>query len=243
MDDFIGKRLGKYEIESEIGRGGMAVVYRGYDPALQRTVAIKVLPQAFTFDRDFVQRFHREAVMAANLRHPNIVTIHDVGEQDGIHYIVMEYLEGVTLDVWLSQRGAMSPAQAEPIVAQIAAALDFAHSRGVIHRDIKPSNIMISPSGHVTIMDFGLVRAGEGSELTRTGMVVGTPEYMAPEQALGNAVDARSDIYSFGVVIYRMLSGQTPFSGSTPYAITYAHVNEPPPPLRQIRRDLPACRA
>lgn len=233
--------MSKYEIQAEIGRGGMGVVYRGYDTMLKRAVAIKVLPPTFSFDQEFVARFEREAVLAANLHHPNIVTIHDVGEQDGFHYIVMEFLEGETLDQWLRRNGAMSPQQALAVLQQLASALDYAHNRGVVHRDVKPSNAMLTPDGQVKLMDFGLVRAGEGSNLTRSGVVLGTPEYMAPEQALGEAMDGRADIYALGVVLYRMLTGQVPFTRSTPYAVTYAHIHEPPPPLRTLRPDLSAA--
>jgi len=233
MDPLIGKRLGKYEFQAEIGRGGMGIVYRGFDAALRRSVAIKVLPQQFTYDTQFIQRFQQEAVLAASLRHPGIVTIHDVGEQDGIHFIVMEYLEGTTLEGVIAQRGPLPLAQAGRILCQLADALDFAHGRGVIHRDVKPANVMVSPEGRATLMDFGLVRAAEGTSLTRSGTVMGTPEYMSPEQALGEHVDGRSDIYSLGIVLYKMLNGKVPFSRSTPYATTYAHIHEPPPPLRQ----------
>jgi uncharacterized protein YraI len=240
-ESLVGHKLGKYLVQSEIGRGGMGVVYRGYDPALDRLVAIKVLPPALLNDAQFVQRFHQEAVLAARLQHPGIVPIHDVGEQAGIHYIVMQYLEGTTLEDWLARQGPLAPAQAKPILRQLAEALDFAHGRGVIHRDVKPANVMISPEGRATLMDFGLVRAAEGTSLTRTGMVMGTPEYMSPEQALGEEVDGRSDIYSLGIMLYKMLSGKVPFARTTPYAITYAHIHEPPPPLRESRPDLPAA--
>ncbi len=235
----VGQRLGRYEIRREIGRGGMGMVFEGFDTLLQRVVAIKVLPPQFAFDEDFVRRFHREAVASAQLHHTNVVTIHDVGEHAGFHYLVMEYLEGETLDQWLKDHGTMPLGKASEVLRQIASALDFAHSRGMIHRDIKPSNIMLTADGHATLMDFGLVRAAEGAMLTRTGMVVGTPEYMAPEQATGAEVDRRTDVYALGVVLYRMLSGQLPFTRSTPYAVTYAHIHEPPPPLRQTRADLP----
>lgn len=234
----VGKRLGKYEVQAEIGRGGMGIVYRGFDPMLQRPVAIKVLPPQLAMDPGFVRRFQREAVMAAQLKHPNIVTIHDVGEHEEINFIVMEFLEGATLDRWL-ERGALSLDQVNRIVRQIADALDFAHKRGVVHRDIKPSNIMVSAEGHVTLMDFGLVRASEGAALTQTGAVMGTPEYMAPEQAQGTVVDHRADIYAFGIVVYRLLAGRLPFERNTTPALMHAHVYEAPPPLRQQRPDLP----
>lgn len=239
MDALIGKRLGgKYEIQAEIGRGGMGVVYRGYDVALQRPVAVKVLPASMSFDREFVQRFQREAVLAARLVHPHIVTIHDIGTDGDLHYIVMEYLRGETLDQWLQQYRRMPVEMAMGIVAQIAQALDYAHAQQIIHRDIKPANVMLSSDGRVKLMDFGLVRAVESSNLTRSGVIVGTPEYMSPEQALGSKIDHRSDVYSLGVVVYKLLSGRGPFERSTPYAITYGHVHEPPPPLRSINPDV-----
>ncbi|WP_423222468.1 protein kinase domain-containing protein [Candidatus Amarolinea aalborgensis] len=240
MDTLLGTTLGgKYEIQAEIGRGGMGVVYRGYDVMLRRAVAIKVLPLEYTYDQQFVDRFRQEAVTAAGLHHTGIVTIHDVGQQGSWYYIVMQYLNGVTLDQWLANRGPMPIPMTAQVVRQIADALDYAHGAGIVHRDIKPSNIMIGPDGRATLMDFGLVRAGEGSKLTRSGMVVGTPEYMAPEQALGSPVDGRTDIYSLGVVIYRMLTGQVPFVRSNSMATVYAHVNEPPPPLRILRPEMP----
>jgi hypothetical protein len=238
-DSLVGRSLGKYRIQAELGRGGMGVVYRGYDPALGRPVAIKVLPLQLTYDAQFVQRFHQEAVLAARLHHPGIVPIHDVGEQGGIHYIVMQFLEGMPLEDWLQRQGPLAPAAVRPILRQVADALDYAHAHGVIHRDIKPANVMLGPDGRATLMDFGLVRAAEGTSLTRTGMVMGTPEYMSPEQALGEEVDGRTDIYSLGIVLYKMLSGRVPFARTTPYAITYAHIHEPPPPLREVRADLP----
>ena len=240
MDLSLGATLaGKYEIQAEIGRGGMGVVYRGFDQMLRRPVAIKVLPLEFSYDQQFVDRFRQEAITAAGLHHANIVTIHDVGQEGTWRYIVMQLLEGVTLDQWLLNRGPMPVAMAVQVVRQVGSALDYAHRQGIVHRDIKPSNIMISPDGHATVMDFGLVRAGEGSKLTRSGMVVGTPEYMAPEQALGETIDSRTDMYSVGVVIYRMLTGEVPFVRSTSMATAYAHVHEPPPSLRSLRPDLP----
>jgi hypothetical protein len=240
MTELIGQRLAnKYDIQSEIGRGGMGVVYRAFDVMLERPVAVKILPVELTFDQQFVARFRKEAVTAASLHHANIVTIHDVGQQDHIHYIVMQFLAGWTLDQWLMQRGPMAPAHVSHLVRQISDALDYAHRRGIIHRDIKPSNIMVDAEGHATLMDFGLVRAGEGTGLTRSGVVVGTPDYMAPEQALGKEIDYRSDIYSLGVVVYRALCGQAPFVRSSSIATAYAHVHEAPPPLRQLRPDLP----
>jgi serine/threonine-protein kinase len=211
---------------------------------LRRTVAVKVLSPQLAADASFVQRFRREAVAAANLRHPNIVTIYDVGEdtQAGqtVYYLVMEYIEGETLDRLLQQqRQPFSLRDTDAIIHQVADALEYAHARGMIHRDVKPANIMLGRDGRVTLMDFGLVRAGELSQLTQTGSVLGTPLYMAPEQVMGAEVDRRTDIYALGVVIYELLAGEVPFMRTTPLAIAHAHVYDPPPPLRQKRPDLP----
>ena len=246
MDSLIGNRLaGRYDIQSWIGQGGMGIVYRGHDVMLKRVVAIKVLPLQLTIDPAFVQRFRQEAVIAANLRHSNIVTIYDVGTQPGdrpelsVYYIVMEYLEGVTLDQWIAQNGSMTSEQVSHVVGQVAEALDYAHEQGLIHRDIKPSNIMIGPKGKATLMDFGLVRAGESGGLTRNSVIMGTPEYMAPEQALGQSIDSRADTYSLGAVIYKLFIGSAPFVRSTPMAVAVAHAYEPPVPPRSLRPDLP----
>ena len=230
---------GKYEIQTEIGRGGMGIVYRGYDVMLRRAVAVKVLPLEYTYDQQFVDRFRQEAVTAAGLHHTGIVTIYDVGQQGQWHYIVMQLLDGMTLDQWLLKAGPLPIPKIAQIVKQLGAALDYAHQAAIVHRDIKPSNIMIGPDGHATLMDFGLVHAGEGGSLTRSGVVIGTPEYMAPEQVLGEPVDGRTDLYSLGVVIYRMLTGQAPFVRSSSLATAHAQVYDPPPPLRILRSDVP----
>lgn len=238
-DPLIGQKIGKYQVQNELGRGGMGVVYRAYDPDLRRTVAIKVLTQQLAADDDFVKRFQQEAIMSANLHHPHIITIYDVGAVDDLHFLIMQYLEGATLENWVRKNGPMPLAQAADVVQQIAGALDYAHDLGIVHRDIKPANIMLSPSGQATLMDFGLVRAGAGTGLTRTGTVMGTPEYMAPEQAQDGDIDRRTDLYSLGVVIYKLLTGRVPFSRTTPVATIYAHVNEAPPPICQVKADLP----
>ncbi len=240
MDDLVGKTLGQYQIVEEIGRGGMSIVYKAYQPSLTRQVAIKVLPRQFSFDHEFVERFVREARGAAMLHHANIVTIHDVSEQDGIHYFVMEYLAGQTLGAVLGNQ-AMPLARVAHIMDQVADALDHAHSQNLIHRDIKPSNIIVDENrnDHVVLMDFGLVRAGQDSQLTKSGMIVGTPEYMSPEQVQGEEVDYRTDIYSLGVVLYRMLTGSAPFERTTPAAVLLAHVACEPPSVSQVNRSVP----
>jgi serine/threonine protein kinase len=238
MQNLTGKRLGQYHIIEEIGRGGMAEVLKAWQPSLERYVALKVLPEYFVHDGQFLARFEREAKAAAKLSHPNIVHIYDTGEADGRHYIAMEYLEAGSLQERLAT-GALSIEEAHEILAQVAAALDYAHGQGLIHRDIKPSNILFSGDGRPKVADFGIARAGDGTQLTRTGVIMGTPEYMAPEQAEGRPVDHRADLYALGVVLYQMLTGRAPFRGTTPHATLHAVIYEPPPPPRQINPDLP----
>jgi serine/threonine protein kinase len=235
----LGQRtVGQYQIVDELGRGGMAVVYKAWQPALERYVALKVLPEYFQHDPEFLARFQREARAAARLNHPNIVTIYDVGEHAGIHYIAMEYLDGGSLRDRLSA-GPLSLQEAQRVLAQLASALDYAHSHGLIHRDIKPANILFSSDGRAMLTDFGIARASDDAQLTRTGVLMGTPEYMAPEQAEGKSIDYRTDLYALGVVLYQMLTGQAPFRGTTPSATLHAVVYEPPPPPRQLNPGLP----
>ncbi|MBN1933230.1 MAG: protein kinase [Anaerolineae bacterium] len=231
--DLVGKTLGHFEVTQELGKGGMATVYKAYQANLQRYVAIKVLLPSLAEDMDLVKRFLREAQSAAALHHPNVITIHDVGSEEQVHYIVMEYLEGMTLAELLTKETALSPERIVNVLRQIANALDYAHTKGYIHRDIKPSNIMIDPDrkDHITLMDFGLVRATTGSRLTRTGFIMGTPDYMSPEQARGDALDRRSDIYSLGVMLYHMFTGNVPFVKPTPHAVLLAHLMDEPPPM------------
>jgi serine/threonine protein kinase len=241
MDSLIGKTLGQYQIIEVAGKGGMAVVYKAYQPSLNRYVALKVLPDYLAQDEQFVMRFEQEARAAAALRHPNIMVIYDVGQEGNTHYIAAEYLEGSTLSQAMSQqRGPLPLPRTVNIVNQLASALDFAHARGLVHRDIKPSNAFLSADDHVTLMDFGIVKAlTGGAQMTRTGTMVGTPEYMSPEQAEGRPIDQRSDIYSLGVMLYQLLTGRVPFTAETPTAVLLAHVTKAPQPPSQINPGIP----
>ena len=235
MTHLVGQQLGRYLVQEEIGRGGMARVFRALDTMLKRTVALKVLAAQLAVDPEFAQRFEREAVTAANLRHPNIVTIYDVGEHNGFRYIAMEYVRGRTLHAIVEERGALGLGYAIGIIGPVAAALDYAHSQGAVHRDIKPQNVMIDVDGRVLLADFGIAQApeGGGERLTRTGIFMGTPEYISPEQASAQRVDGRSDLYSLGIATYEVITGEVPFSGATPQLIV-AHAQKSPPPPSSI---------
>jgi serine/threonine protein kinase len=237
--NLIGTRLGKYELRAEIGRGGMGAVYQAYDPSLNRSVAVKVLPPQLAWDKQFVERFLREARAAAGLDHPNIVTIHDVGEEGGWYYFVMSYLEGQPLNRVLQERGRLTPDQSLSILRQLADALDYAHRRGLVHRDVKPANVMVDQHGRVTLTDFGLVRAARESGLTVTGTVMGTPQYMSPEQASGHGqVGPASDLYSLAVIAYEMFSGEPPFDADSTPAFLYQQVHQRPSPIASRHSDL-----
>ena len=238
-DSLVGGRLGKYEIHSEIGRGGVGVVYRGRDPDLNRDVAVKVLAPYLVESDVLVERFRREARLAAQLDHPNIVTIYDVGMEGKWHYIIMQYLEGETLTELIHRQAPLPPREVHTILHALAQALDYAHSRSLVHRDIKPANIIVSPSGHMTITDFGIAKAAFETQLTVTGTIVGTPDYMSPEQIEGRAVDGRSDQYGLGLIAYEMLSGQFPFKASGPGNLLYKIIHEKTPPIGLVKSDLP----
>jgi serine/threonine-protein kinase len=217
----------------------MAKVFKGQDRVLDRTVAVKVLSPQFAGDDQFVARFRREAQAAAALNHGNIVSVFDTGSQGDIHYIVMEYVQGRTLRDIIRNEGPLLPERAAEIAHAVAGALAAAHQAGLVHRDIKPGNIMLTPTGEVKVMDFGIARTATGDTLTQTAAVLGTASYLSPEQAQGEPVDARSDIYSLGCVLYEMLSGNPPFTGDSPVAIAYKHVRDDPVPPSRVNPDIP----
>jgi serine/threonine-protein kinase len=234
----------QYLVDAELGRGGMAVVYRATDLRLQRPIAIKVLPPELAFNADVRERFLREAQTAAQLAHPNIVPIYTVGEAEGLVYFVMALVEGETLGDHLQREPRMRVDQARRILIEVADALAYAHSKGVVHRDVKPDNILLDrATGRPMVTDFGIARAAAGdSRLTVTGVAIGTPAYMSPEQALGEReLDGRSDIYSLGVIAYQMLAGEPPFKAANTPAMLAKHVSETPRPLHPLRPDAPAA--
>lgn len=231
---------GKYRIERKLGSGGMAEIYEGRHQALGSSVAIKVLSSPFNRDDDMVRRFFREARSAAGLKHPNIINIQDVGQADDVHYLVMDYVDGRDLKGFIKDHPNVDVIRAIDIIAQVARALAYAHSRGVVHRDIKPANIMIDRHGTALVMDFGIAKVRDATtQLTQQGSLIGTPRYMSPEQCKGEEVTKQSDIYSLGVVFYQLLAGRVPFEGNESLSILYQHINTQPPPLGELRRDLP----
>ncbi len=238
-DPRIGKVIAGYRIEERVGRGGMGVVYRAEHLNLRRRAAIKIIAPDLAESEGFRERFTREARIAAALQHPNIVTVYDAGEVDGILYLAMQYIEGQDLSAMLRKDGRLRPYRAIDVCRQVASALDAAHAMGLIHRDVKPANVLIE--GRTAFLtDFGLTKRMDGThtELTRAGDVVGTIHYVAPEQIEGGKVSARSDVYSLGCLLYHCLTGQVPYSRETDVAVIYAHLSEPPPMLTALRPEL-----
>ncbi|MDQ0337552.1 serine/threonine-protein kinase [Caldalkalibacillus uzonensis] len=236
----IGKKLvGRYELIERVGGGGMAVVYKARDSLLNRIVAVKILRPQFSGDDDFVDRFRREAQAAASLSHANIVNIYDVGIEDDVHFIVMEYIDGPTLKEYIDQKGPLPVEEAIHITKQIAEALEHAHQNNIIHRDIKPHNILIGPYKRVKVTDFGIARAATSSTITHTGSVIGSVHYFSPEQARGGVADLKSDIYSLGIVLYEMVTGELPFSGDSPISVALKHLQEPFTEPRQLNPHIP----
>lgn len=228
----------RYRVTEKIGSGGMADVFKAVDDVLGRTVAVKVLHPRYASEPDFVARFRQEAQAAANLSHPNIVNMYDWGREGDTYYIVMEYVNGTDLKTLIAQRGPLDPLKAAEYAAQVCAALSVAHGYDIIHRDIKPHNIVLTPDGTIKVMDFGIARAGN-STMTQTGSVLGTAQYISPEQAQGHPLSPASDLYSLGVTLYEMVTGRLPFNGESPVATALMQVNDEPVPPRQVRASIP----
>src|SRR3954453_17520508 len=229
---------GRYKIIRKLGAGGMADVYLAEDQELGRRVAIKILNDRHAADDQFVERFRREAKNAAGLSHPNIVSIYDRGDSEGTYYIAMEYLEGRSLKELIVSRGSAPVRTAIEYARQILAAVGAAHKQGIADRDIKPHNVLVGPEGRLKVTDFGIARSGP-SQMTEVGSIIGTAQYLSPEQARGAPVDQTSDLYSVGVVLYEMLTGQVPFTGDTPLEIAMKHLSEVPKPPSELREDVP----
>jgi serine/threonine protein kinase len=240
MENLINNTLGGYNLVQELGKGGMATVYKAYQPALERWVAVKVLEPAYiSDDSEALARFRREARAIAALRHPNILTVYDYGEEEGLAYIAMEYVEGGTLKDRLHGE-PFDWQRAVSLSIAVGRALAYAHEQGVIHRDVKPANILLPSEDWPLLADFGLVKLQQARRaLTQAGVILGTPDYTSPEQALGESIDHRADIYALGVVLFEMVTGQLPFSADRAFDVLLAHINEPPPSPRSLVANVP----
>jgi eukaryotic-like serine/threonine-protein kinase len=230
---------GRYELQELVGTGGMSSVYKAHDTLLERNVALKILHDHYTTDDDFVERFKREARAVARLSHPNIVTVIDRGQDGGKQFIVFEYIDGENLKERLVRSGRLPVRDALELALQVARALAFAHEHGLVHRDVKPQNVLLNGDGRAKVTDFGIARSLDVDGVTQTGTVLGTSNYIAPEQASGGRVDQQTDVYSLGVVLYELLAGEVPFPGENFVTVALKHVNEPPPSLLDVRRDVP----
>jgi serine/threonine protein kinase len=239
MENLTGRQFGPYQIVAPLGEGGMAAVYKAYQPSMERYVALKVLPRHFASDPHFTSRFQREAKLLAKLQHPHILPVFDFGQSDEYSYIVMPLVPSGTLRSLLAG-GPLPFTRIREIISQLGSALNYAHSQGMIHRDVKPGNVLIDETGNCLLTDFGLARMVDSSvQLTNSGATVGTPSYMSPEQGSGKNVDVRSDIYSLGIILYEMVTGRVPYKAETPIAVIYKHIQDPLPPAQIFRPDLP----
>ena len=239
MEDLTGRQFGPYRIVEPLGEGGMAAVYKAFQPGMDRYVALKVLPRQLADSPEFVGRFEQEAKILAKLQHPHILPVFDYGEAEGYTYIVMPFVKSGTLDAVL-EGVPLSLSQINRIISQVGDALDYAHSQGLIHRDVKPSNILIDERGNCLLTDFGIAKLFEATvKFTGTGGIIGTPAYMSPEQAQGDAADHRSDIYSLGIVLYEVATGRVPFHAETPIAVIFKHIQDPLNPPRSVNPALP----
>src|ERR1700694_5040144 len=244
MSTILGTTLnGRYRLQARIGSGGMSTVYRALDETLQRQVAIKLMNREVSTDSDQLERFRREARAVAQLSHPHVVGVIDAGEDEGRPYIVFEYVEGETLKERIRRHGRLEIAEAVAYAIEIARALGAAHARHIVHRDVKPQNVLIDEEGSAKATDFGIARTLDEEGLTADGRVLGTTDYVSPEQALGQPVTGQSDLYSLGIVLYEMLTGQVPFRGESPVAVAMKHVREEVPDVQTLRPELSAAPA
>jgi len=230
---------GRYQVLSELGRGGMGIVYQAYDKQLKEQVAIKLLSPLLSTDQEALERLTREVSLARRVTHPNVIRIHDLSEVNGLHYVSMEYFGGSNLKEHLKRSGSLSILNAYQVFSQICDGLEAAHSQGVVHRDLKAQNILIGPTGQIKIIDFGLARSVQLQGMTATGLIMGTPEYMAPEQVAGKHVDERADIYALGVILFEMLTGRVPFTGDSAIAVGFQQLKDAPPAPRSINPQIP----
>src|ERR1700683_923349 len=235
----IGSVAGNYKIVDKIGEGGMGAVYKGIDMMLEREVAIKVLRPELARQPDIVERFRIEAVTLAKLNHPNIATLFNFFRQGDDYFMVMEFVRGETLDSRMRRSGTMAHEVAIPLFCQALDGIDHAHRLGIIHRDIKPANMMLTPSGSIKVMDFGIARVLGTDRMTKQGNIIGTIEYMSPEQVRGHETDSRSDIYSLGILLYEMLTGRVPFSSNSEYELMRSQIEDPPTPPREFAPYIP----
>jgi serine/threonine protein kinase len=230
---------GRYQMLAELGRGGMGIVFQAYDKQLKEQVAIKLLSPLLSTDQEALERLTREVSLARRVTHPNVIRIHDLSEVNGLHYVSMEYFAGVNLKEHLRRNGPLSLLNAYQILSQIFDGMEAAHAQGVVHRDLKAQNIMIGASGQAKIIDFGLARSVHLEGMTATGLIMGTPEYMAPEQVAGKHADERADIYALGVILFEMLTGRVPFTGDSAIAVGFQQLKDPPPSPRSINPQIP----
>ena len=235
-----GQMLGSYRIIGQIGQGGMATVYKAYQPSMDRNVAVKVLPGQLAESREFTQRFQQEARIIARLEHPHILPVFDFGESEGVTYFVMRYLEAGTLKTKL-EAGSLPLNEIDRLFTQLAEALGYAHTHGIVHRDLKPANALVDEQGNIFLTDFGIAKLLESASprLTQTDAIMGTPAYISPEQAKAESVDQRSDIYSLGIILYEMVTGRVPFTADTPLAVILKHISDPLPPPSIVKKDIP----
>src|ERR671925_2396310 len=244
MSTLVGMRLnGRYRLDAQIGAGGMSTVYRAFDATLERRVAIKLMHREIASDSDQLERFRREARAVAQLNHPHVVGVIDAGEDESRPYIVFEYVEGETLKDRIRRLGRLPVSEAVAYAIEIARALESAHASRLVHRDVKPQNVLIDPDGRAKVTDFGIARSLEAQGLTATGRVLGTTDYVSPEQALGHEVTGQSDIYSLGIVLYEMLTGEAPFKADTQVAVAMKHVRDPLPDVQRRRPEISAALA